>query len=68
MTVIDDICYADVQTDSIRVIEVTPVNGQTLHLVFSTGEESNFHREKLTGSVFEPLQDESVFCDIICDL
>ena len=63
MTIIDDICYADAKTDSIRVVEVTPVSGQMLHLVFSTGEEKMFHRNKLTGSVFSPLQDESVFCD-----
>lgn len=63
MTVINDICYADAKTDSIRVVAVTPVNGQMLHLVFSTGEEKMFHRNKLTGSVFSPLQDESVFCD-----
>ena len=68
MTVIHDMCYAEIQGDSVRVIEVTPVDGRTLHQVFSTDEESNFHRGKLTGSVFEPLQDESVFCDIICDL
>ena len=63
MTIIDDICYADVDTNSIRVVEVTPVNGQMLHLVFSTGEERNFHRDKLTGSMFEPLQNEAVFCE-----
>ena len=63
MTVIDDICYADAKTDSIRVVEVTLVNGQMLQLVFSTGEERIFHMSKLTGSIFRPLQDESVFCD-----
>ena len=63
MTIIDDICYADIENESIRVLEATPINSEALHLVFSTGEEKLFNRNKLTGSVFEPLQNASVFCN-----
>ena len=63
MIITDDICYANIENESIRVLEATPINSEALHLVFSNGEKKLFNRNKLTGSVYEPLQNASVFCN-----
>ena len=64
MYIKDDICYAGELTPDITVIDAKPLQGRMLLVTFSTGEKRLFDASKLTGPVFEPLQDEKIFKNI----
>jgi len=65
MYIIDDICYAGEKTDNIKVTEAKPLAGGMMLVTFNTGEKKLFDTTKLTGSAFDPLKDEKVFCNPI---
>ncbi len=61
MYVLNDICYAGELNDNIKVVEVKPLRGFMMLIIFSTGEKRLFDVTRLQGSAFEPLKDENVF-------
>lgn len=64
MYIKNDICYAGKLEDGIKVIEAKPLRDMMLLVTFSTGEKRLFDVTQLTGTAFEPLQDEDVFKNV----
>ena len=61
MYIKDDICYASKVVDAIRIIQVKPLTGRMLLVLFNTGEKKLFDTTKLKGSAFSKLDKEEIF-------
>ena len=64
MYVIDDICYAGVPCDDIRIVSVKALTGHMLLVQFLSGERRLFDATQLSGEAFKPLDDEDVFARV----
>lgn len=64
MFIKDDICYAGTDVFEIKIAEVQPLQGRMLKVTFSNNEIKLYDTKKLKGSVFDCLDDESVFKNI----
>ena len=61
MYIKDDICYAGQPEEGMKVTAAKPLRGRMMLVTFSTGEQRLFDTTKLTGSAFDPLNDEKIF-------
>jgi len=57
----DGIVYASGEAKEIKISEVKPLVGRMLLLTFTNGEKRLFDTTKLTGPVFDKLDDENIF-------
>lgn len=61
MYIKNGICYAGKMEDGIKITDAKPLRGMMMLVTFSTGEKRLFDASLLTGSAFEPLNDEKIF-------
>ena len=61
MYIKNNICYAGVPQENIKITEVKPLRGGMLLVTFSTGEKRLFDTTQLTGAAFAPLQREDIY-------
>ncbi|MCD8020978.1 MAG: DUF2442 domain-containing protein [Clostridiales bacterium] len=61
MYTINGIVYASEPSSDMEISAAKVVNDMMMILTFSTGETRLFDATILTGSVFEPLKDDSIF-------
>ena len=59
--------YGGHPTETIKVSSVKPLDDMMMIITFSTGESRLFDATILTGEVFRPLRDKSVFSKPIID-
>lgn len=67
MYIINDMVYGGKPTESIKIVNVKPLDDMMMILTFSTGEKRLFDATVLDGIVFEPLKDEKVFRAAVVD-
>ncbi len=61
MYVFNGFVYGGEPSEQIKIMSVKPLNDMVMLLTFSNGETRLFDATTLSGEVFEPLKDDSVF-------
>ncbi len=59
--------YGGQPTESMKVVSVKPLDDMMMIITFSTGESRLFDASILTGEVFRPLKNKSVFFNPVID-
>lgn len=63
----EDIDYGEDKSGFTHIVSVQPLSNRMLLLQFSTGRKKLFDTTLLTGPVFEPLNSEEIFRNIVLD-
>lgn len=67
MHVIDGFVCAENAVDSIKITYAKPLEDRIMLVTFNSGETRVFDTSVLNGSVYEPLQDKSIFENVSID-
>ncbi len=63
MYIKNNICYAEEDSNEIRIIAAEPYKDRILLVTFKSGEKRLFDTSLITGPAFEILKDEQIFND-----